>query len=80
MKQLLVRNIEDPLVLKLKDLAGINGISVEEQHRRILREALNGPAVVKESIATYLVQNPVCPEVELSLDRSRDVEDRKVGL
>jgi antitoxin FitA len=40
MAQLLVRNLEDELVLDLKRRAGEHGVSVEEEHRRILREAL----------------------------------------
>jgi antitoxin FitA len=40
MAQLLVRNLEDELVRHLKKRAGEHGISVEEEHRRILREVL----------------------------------------
>ena len=40
MAQLLVRSLEDDLVRDLKKRAGEHGISVEEEHRRILREAL----------------------------------------
>lgn len=40
MAQLLVRNLDEDLVADLKRLAGEHGISVEEEHRRILREAL----------------------------------------
>lgn len=40
MAQLLVRNLEDELVRHLKRRAGEHGVSVEEEHRRILREAL----------------------------------------
>jgi plasmid stability protein len=40
MAQLLVRNLEDVLVRHLKKRAGEHGVSVEEEHRRILREVL----------------------------------------
>ncbi|RPJ35588.1 MAG: DNA-binding protein [Verrucomicrobiaceae bacterium] len=40
MPQLLVRNLEEELVRDLKKRAGEHGVSVEEEHRRILREAL----------------------------------------
>lgn len=44
MAQLLVRNLEEELVRDLKKRAGEHGISVEEEHRRILREALRASA------------------------------------
>ena len=40
MAQLLVRNLESEIVRHLKHRAGEHGVSVEEEHRRILREAL----------------------------------------
>jgi plasmid stability protein len=42
MPQLLVRQIEEKAVRKLKKQAGRHGVSIEEEHRRILREALLG--------------------------------------
>lgn len=80
MKQLLVRNVDEAIVKKLKVRASENGLSAEEQHRRILAEALSRPQAVKEPLATYLVQHPVCPDVEIPLDRSGKVEDRETGL
>jgi antitoxin FitA len=47
MAQLLVRNLEDDLVRDLKRRAGEHGVSVEEEHRRILREALRADAVTE---------------------------------
>ena len=47
MAQLLVRNLDDALVRDLKKRAGEHGVSVEEEHRRILREALSGDATEK---------------------------------
>ena len=40
MAQLLVRNIEGEVVRELKVRAARHGHSAEEEHRRILREAL----------------------------------------
>jgi len=42
MAQLIVRNIEEKMVKKLKQRAGEHGVSMEEEHRRILRVALLG--------------------------------------
>lgn len=47
MAQLLVRNLDNELVCHLKKRAGEHGVSVEEEHRRILREALQADAVEK---------------------------------
>ena len=43
MGQLIVRDIEEKVVRKLKERAGQHGVSMEEEHRRILRSALIGP-------------------------------------
>ena len=42
MSQLIVRQIEQKVVKKLKEAAGQHGVSMEEEHRRILRHALLG--------------------------------------
>ena len=42
MPQLIVRQIEERVVKKLKQQAGTHGVSMEEEHRRILRESLLG--------------------------------------
>jgi plasmid stability protein len=39
--QLIVRNVDDRLAARLKRRAAANGISMEEEHRRILKEALS---------------------------------------
>ena len=41
MAQLIVRNIEEEVTQKLKERAAKNGVSTEEEHRRIMREAVN---------------------------------------
>jgi len=40
MAQLLVRNLDDALIARLRARAARNGRSVEAEHREILREAL----------------------------------------
>ncbi|MEO8428110.1 MAG: DNA-binding protein [Verrucomicrobiota bacterium] len=78
MGQLLVRQIEDRVVRKLKEQAGKHGVSMEEEHRRILREALLGKKG-KQSLAEYLV---TMPNVGEDKDFERDHTDfgRKVEL
>lgn len=80
MKQLLVRNIEDELVLKLKIRAAEQGVSAEQYHRQLLTEALNRPQVVKEPLASYLVSHPVLPDIEIPLSRPTDPEIRDTGF
>jgi len=58
MAQLLVRNLEDDLVRDLKKRAGQHGVSVEEEHRRILREALRGDAGKRKSFWQVLGEMP----------------------
>jgi antitoxin FitA len=42
MPQLIVRQIEEKVVRKLKQQAGAHGVSMEEEHRNILRQSLLG--------------------------------------
>jgi len=42
MPQLIVRNVEEAIVRKLRLRAAEDGVSMEEEHRRILRESLLG--------------------------------------
>ena len=58
MPQLIVRQIEEKVVRKLKQRAGQHGISMEEEHRRILREALLGSTSKKRSFKDYLLSIP----------------------
>ncbi len=57
MPQLIVRNIEDKVVKKLKARAGFHGVSMEEEHRRILREALLN-VEKRPSFKDYLLSMP----------------------
>lgn len=78
MAQLLVRQIEDKVVKKLKERAGQHGVSMEEEHRRILREALVGPSKRKPSFKEYLRQMPDVGPDDL-FERNRDL-GREVDL
>ncbi|MBM3836721.1 MAG: DNA-binding protein [Verrucomicrobia bacterium] len=58
MPQLLVRNVEDKIVKKLKEQAGKHGVSVEEEHRRVLRAALLGASKERPSFKEFLLSMP----------------------
>jgi plasmid stability protein len=58
MPQLIVRKLEAKVVRKLKEQAGQHGISMEEEHRRILRRALLGTAQKKPSFKAALLAMP----------------------
>ena len=77
MAQLIVRQIEEKVVRKLKQQAGVHGVSMEEEHRRILRESLLGKAVKRTSLKDYLRQMPdVGPDAlfERKRDMGREVD------
>ena len=58
MPQLIVRQIEERVVKKLKEQAGLHGVSMEEEHRRILREALLGKSAKRPSFKEALLAMP----------------------
>lgn len=58
MPQLIVRKIEERIVKKLKQQAGENGVSMEEEHRRILRESLLGKVARRTSFKEALLAMP----------------------
>ena len=77
MAQLIVRDIEEKVVRKLKQRAGEHGVSMEEEHRRILRESLLREEKKKPSFIEHLLSMPdVGPDevFERSKDYGRDVE------
>ena len=75
MPQLIVRQIEEKVVRKLKQQAGAHGVSMEEELRRILRESLLGK---RSSFKDYLRQMPDVGPDEL-FERNRDL-GREVKL
>lgn len=79
MPQLLVRNVNESLVRKLKRRAIQHGVSAEEEHRRILNEALSRPRGRKRTLMEFLLSDDgaVLPEVELDVSRSREIESHR---
>ncbi|MCC5789085.1 MAG: hypothetical protein JJT75_05590 [Opitutales bacterium] len=82
MAQLLVRNVGDTLVRKLKRRAKARGVSAEEEHRRILAESLARDDRKRPALVSFLLspQGTVAPEVELDLSRRRHPETRDTGF
>jgi plasmid stability protein len=79
MSQLLVRGIEESLVRKLKRRASAHGVSVEEEHRLILKEALSKPSKGKPTLIEFLLSDEaaVHPGVEIEIPRSRKLETHR---
>lgn len=82
MAQLLVRDLDDSLVAALKKRAAARGVSAEEEHRRILREALSRAVDAKPTLIEFLLSplGEIAPEMELEIRRSRETEDRDPGF
>ena len=72
MAQLVVRNLEDNLVHRLKQRAAEQGISAEEEHRRILRRALLGSEEEFPDLKALLLAMPDAGEDE-DFARLRDL-------
>lgn len=79
MPQLLVRNVNESLVRKLKRRATLHGVSAEEEHRQILKETLSKPPARKRTLMEFLLSDEgvVHPDVELDLTRSREIETHR---
>jgi plasmid stability protein len=75
MAQLIVRRIEDKIVRKLKERAAKYGVSMEEEHRRILRETLLKKEDPKMSFKEFLCTVPDFgnPDKLRQKDRPRDI-------
>jgi plasmid stability protein len=76
MAQLLVRDIESDVVRELKLRAARHGHSAEEEHRRILRQALRSDRAGR-SLKEQLMAMPAVGEdrdFERARDRGRPVE------
>jgi plasmid stability protein len=66
MSQLIVRNLDEDLVRRLRQRASEHGRSAEEEHRQILRAALRS-----DGLGAYLTE---IPEVGDDADFSRERE------
>ena len=78
MPQLIVRQVEESVVRKLKARAGRRGVSMEEEHRQILREALVGKSASGLSFKDFLLSMPYAGS-DNAFKRSAD-KGRKVTL
>ena len=74
MAQLIVRNLEDKVVRKLKEQAVKYGVSMEEAHRRILRDTLLKKEKPKMTFKEFLVAPPYFDDdlIKLITKRRRD--------
>jgi len=80
MAQLIVRKLEDKVVRKLKERAAKYGVSMEEEHRRILRDTLVKKPKPKLSFKEYLVAPPHVDVDLMKYIPKRDKRHRKVDL
>jgi antitoxin FitA len=78
MPHLIVRQLEEQVFLKLKAQAGARGVSMEEEHRRILREALLGIPARRPSFKDALLAVPNVGD-DKDFDRGPEI-DRSVAL
>jgi plasmid stability protein len=72
MAQLMVRNLPEELVLALKQRAARRNRSAEQEHREILKAALQGPR--RKALADLLARMPNVGEDE---DFARHQVDRR---
>lgn len=75
MAQLLVRNLEDELIVHLKKRAVDHGVSMEEEHRRILREVLLAGEGKKKSFWEAIGEMPAAGDDSI-FERSRSTQGR----
>lgn len=75
MPQLIVRNLEETVVRRLKKRAGEHGVSMEEEHRRILRQALGTSGGKPMSFKEFLVSMPDLRD-DLIFERDRSIGGR----
>ncbi|MEI7909507.1 MAG: hypothetical protein WCK77_07705 [Verrucomicrobiota bacterium] len=75
MAQLLVRNADAFVVSNLRRRAGLHGVSAEEEHRRILREALLRADAPRPTLIGFLLSDAgVAADIELEIDRPRSTD------
>jgi antitoxin FitA len=74
MAQLIVRNLDDEIVARLRQRAAKHRRSTEAEHREILREALLSPRRRRSSLKEHLLAMPdvgIDEDFERSSDRPR---------
>lgn len=78
MAQLLVRNVTERDLRALKKRAGAHGVSAEEEHRRILREALRAKSPKpKRSLMEFLLTEGQAWPDDFEVKRSRDTNEHR---
>ncbi len=76
MPRLIVRNLDEAIVARLKQQAGEHGVSAEEEHRRILRASLLGERDgAARSLKDLLLAMPDVAD-DSDFDRDRSTEGR----
>lgn len=80
MARLLVRDLDKKIVDRLKERAKLHGISTEEEHRRILNEALLNGQNRQLTLMEFLLSEETVVDSpdELNLDRSKDIDQRDI--
>jgi plasmid stability protein len=79
MAQLVVRNLEEAVVRKLKQKAAKDGVSMEEEHRRILRSSLMKKSKPKMSFLDFLCTMPNVGD-DADFARPREIPRKEVNL
>ena len=80
MAQLIVRKLEDKVIRKLKERAAKDGVSMEEETRRILRHTLlPKKGKPKLNFKEFLVSMPYFEGDDALFERSREMP-RKINL
>jgi len=83
MAQLIVRKLEKEVVQKLREQAAKYGVSMEEQHRRILRKTLiakKQTSKPKMSLLDYLCTMPnVGRDEDFRIPREKKVREVDLG-
>lgn len=79
MAQLLVRNVDEVTVKRLRRRAAEHGVSAEEEHRRLLREALSPqPKKRKPSLMEFLLnEGPAWPD-DFEVRRAKDTNEHRI--
>jgi len=78
MAQLVVRKLQDSIVQKLRERAAKAGVSMEEEHRRILCAAVQASGPLK-SFKEHLLNIPAGSDDAL-FTRKRTISRRKLKL
>jgi plasmid stability protein len=70
--------VDEFVVKNLRRRAALHGVSAEEEHRRILREALLQPEVRRQTLIEFLLHDQgAAPDVELEIDRPRSTDSHR---